>query len=166
MREETLPRFHVCMPFARGSPCLLSVFSGGHSLLHPFVWVKGGCPGELAEIMCMRVVTYNVLSARRAYRLRDISHEIDAHIVGLTGTRLPFLPPVGWLCAQICRHPPWATFRDNMGARADEILEHGCNGVDSREQETLAAKARGEDVRRSSEIAGKSRSCQASKLAG
>ena len=36
--------------------------------------------------MCMRVVTYNVLSARGAYRLRNISNEIDAYIIGLTGT--------------------------------------------------------------------------------
>ena len=41
----------------------------------------------------MRVVTYNVLRARRSYRLRDISHEIHAHIFGLTGTRLPFYRP-------------------------------------------------------------------------
>ena len=38
--------------------------------------------------MCMRVVTYNVLSAPGAYRLRNISNEIGAHIIGLTGTRL------------------------------------------------------------------------------
>ena len=43
--------------------------------------------------MSMRFVTYTVLSVRRAYRLRDISHEIDAHIIGLAGTRLPSYGP-------------------------------------------------------------------------
>ena len=46
------------------------------------------------------------------------------------------------------------------------MLKHVCRGVHSGEQETLEAKARGEDVRRASEIAGESRNCQASKLVG
>ena len=53
-----------------------------------------------------------------------------------------------------------------MGVRADEMLEHVCRGVDSREQDTWEDKARGEDVGRASEVAGKIRICQASKLAG
>ena len=40
--------------------------------------------------MCTRVDTCNAWSAQSAHRLRDISTEIDAHIIGLTGTRLPF----------------------------------------------------------------------------
>ena len=36
------------------------------------------------------------------------------------------------------------------------MLEHGCQGVDSHEQEALEAKARGEHVRRATEIAVKS----------
>ena len=46
-------------------------------------------PGDLAHVcfrfpdfsycMCTRVVTHNVLTARKAYRLRDSSTEIDAH---------------------------------------------------------------------------------------
>ena len=67
--------------------------------------------------MCTRVVTFNVLRARRACRLRDIStRRIDVH--GLTWTRLPFYRPwdgsahksgvaqhgrhfgVGWGCEQ------------------------------------------------------------------
>ena len=43
--------------------------------------------------MCTRVVACKALSARRAYRLRAISTEIDAHIIGLTSTRLPFYCP-------------------------------------------------------------------------
>ena len=65
----------------------------------------------LLNSMSMRFVTYNVLSVRRACRLRGMSHEIDAHIIGLAGTR-PFQRPVGRFSAQICCCSAWATFRD------------------------------------------------------
>ena len=42
------------------------------------------------SVNCTRIVTCNVLSARRAHRVRDISEDINAHIIGFDGTRLPF----------------------------------------------------------------------------
>ena len=41
--------------------------------------------GLLFSMGCLRVATYNVLSAREAYRLRDVSAEMTAHSIGLTG---------------------------------------------------------------------------------
>ena len=43
---------------------------------------------KLFLLLVTRVVTYNVLN-----RLRDVSNEIDAHVIGLSGTRLPFYRP-------------------------------------------------------------------------
>ena len=70
-------------------PCLRTVVPGGRPRTRLFTFSlvqKKNC-------MCTLVVTCNALSARRAHRLRDISTEIDAHIIGLTSTRLPFHRP-------------------------------------------------------------------------
>ena len=69
------------------SPCLRTVVLGARHGTRLFKFSMFDC-------MCTRVVTSNALSARRAYRLRDVSTEIDAHIIGLTGTRLPFSRPL------------------------------------------------------------------------
>ena len=37
-----------------------------------------------------RIVMYNLPGPRRAHRIRDISYETNASVIGLTGTRLPF----------------------------------------------------------------------------
>ena len=104
----------------------------------------------------MRVVTYNVLSARGAYRLRNISNEIDAHIIGLTGTRLPSYRPWDGSAHRPAVACHGRHFEVRWEVREDEMLEHGCQGVNSHEQETLEAKARVEHVRRATEIALKS----------
>ena len=116
--------------------------------------------------MCTRVVTYNALSARRAYRLLDISTGIDAHITGLTGTRLPFYRPWDgsshkFTVAQYGRHfeVRWEyeqTRFSNMSARS----VHSC------EQEILEAVARGKNIRGASEVARKSGGHGAPKLTG
>ena len=111
-------------------------------------------------------MTYIVLSARRAYRLRDVSHKIDAHIVGPTGTRLPSCRPWSGSAQRSAVDHRGRHFEVRLGVRADEMLENVCWRVRSRYQEALEAKARGEDVRRPSEIAGTSEGCQAQKLAG
>ena len=152
MRVDILPRFHLCMPFFEGSLCLQTVFLGGHSLLHLSVRVKGilFLVIFLLNSMCVRAGTYNVLSARRAYRLRDINHEIDAHIICLAGTRLWDGSAHRSAVAHHGRHfeRRWG------GVRADEMLNHVCRSVKSHSQETMEAKPRGEDVPRASETAG------------
>ena len=84
--------------------------------------------------------------ARRAYRLRDTGTEIDAHIIGLTWTRLLFLSILRWLVVR------W---------RYDQT-----RGVSIREQAILETEARGDDIRCSLEAARKSRRHQTPKLAG
>ena len=63
---------------------------------------------------CIRIVTYNVLIARRAYRIRDISEEINAHITWLSGDAPAFVPRL-----------QWATIRGVLGAR-EEGEGRGC----------------------------------------
>ena len=89
---------YLCMPsgVSRHPACGRSFLAG--DCAH----VCRRCPIEVFLLfhgMCTRVVTFYVLRARRACRLRDISTEIDAH--GITVTQLPFLSTVGWLRAQI-----------------------------------------------------------------
>ena len=88
---DTSPRFYSCLPLKKGSPCLRTVVSGGHSLLCLLVRVK--------------VVLFQVnyrdghscsLSASGAYRFCDVSNEIDSHIIRLTGTRLLCCRPWDW----------------------------------------------------------------------
>ena len=62
----------------RVKPCLAVVFLAGRSACTWFF------------MSCTRTSTYNVLSARRACRIRDISEDSNARTIGLTATRLPF----------------------------------------------------------------------------
>ena len=88
-RRQTFTRSCVCLPKMGPHPACGRSFLAGD-----FAHVCLCIPGEMFFCcICTRVVTYNALSARRAYRLRHISTEIDAHITGLTGTRLPFYRP-------------------------------------------------------------------------
>ena len=99
--------------------------------------------------MCTRVVTNYVLSARRASShvdVRDMSTEIDAHITGLTGTRLPVNRPWDgrtkvWCCST------WTGLRSEVEVRTETLLEHVCRRVHSCEQEILEAEALGKNIR-------------------
>ena len=95
-----------------------------------------------------------------------MSHKIDAHIVGLIGTRLHSCRPWSGSAQRSAVDHHGRHFEVRLGVRADEMLENVCWCVRSRYQEALEAKARAEDVRRPLEIAGKSEDCQAQKLAG
>ena len=60
------------------------------------------------SMACTRIVIYNLLSARRAHISRDISQEMNAHIIGVTGTRLPFYRAwVGSMHISSVSQPGW-----------------------------------------------------------
>ena len=84
--------FSLCAyPSLKGA-LLQTVVSDGFSLSHNL-----SCPGDgltLLKCLCMRVVAYNVLSAQSANSLCDGTHEVDAYVIGLTGTRFHFYPRV------------------------------------------------------------------------
>ena len=91
----------VCArPSEKGSIALPADGRCWQEILHTFVHVVP-VKDFVFYCMCTRVVTH------RAYRLRDISTEIDPHVIGFTGTRLPF-------------HPPW-----DGSAHESSVAQHG-----------------------------------------
>ena len=69
---------------------------------------------------CTRIVTYDVLSARRAHRIRDINEEINAHIIGLSGrvchSDVPGMAP--------CTNIRVSRQGDTIGIQPNAIFEH------------------------------------------
>ena len=71
-------------------PCLRTVVLGGR-----FLYTSVYCFRVKVFFTAVHASCYlqSVLRARRAYRLRDISKEMDAHIIGFTWTELPLYRP-------------------------------------------------------------------------
>ena len=75
--------------FFRGF-CEFTMKGCGDRLFAGLGFLLGELHGSGHSSSCARIVIYNLPSARRAHIISDISYEINAHVIGLTGTRLPF----------------------------------------------------------------------------
>ena len=64
--------------------------------------------------------------AGRAHRSRDMSEEVDADIVGVTGTRLPFIRAWDGSCTTLTFRSIANTSTCEWGTQPHTLLEHVC----------------------------------------
>ena len=126
--------------------------SAGSRLIAGLVFLLGELHASGHSMICKGIVTCNVLRARRAQRTRHISEEKNAHIIGLTVTRLDG-----------SMHKSHVS-QYGMHAKVRQGAQHVCRSVYPCEEAEMKAAKSGKTFWRTLEAAGKSWHHATSKL--